>query len=341
MSMRTHSRSLSVLLTLVLVLAACAPLRATPTPPLPVKVKVVTMARLTWAPFHIAVEEGYFAEQGLEIEVIEMKRSEDALATLIQGQLDVIGSAMAASVLNAIARGAELKAVADKGYIAALGCTSDALVAPTALLDSGALDDVSSLAGYRFSVNPNAHSGYYAEKLLRTANLTLDDVQIEDLSAAVELEALEKGLIDVVNASEPWLTRIVQGGYGKVWVPAQELVGDFQKAVLLFGPSMLGDNRDVGKRFMVAYLKGVRQYNEGKTARNVEILVAATRLDRALVELACWPAFRDDGKINVQSVLDCQDWFVEKGLVDGPVTADQFWDPSFVEHANQVLGAAE
>ena len=90
---------------------------------------------------------------------------------------------------------------------------------------------------------------------------------------------------------------------------------------------------------MTAYLKAVRQYNQGKTKRNLEILVEHTGLDQTLLEEACWSLVRNDGTINVESVLDFQDWALEKGYIDNPVTEDQFWDPSFVEYANQVLGA--
>ena len=47
---------------------------------------------------------------------------------------------------------------------------------------------------------------------------------------------------------------------------------------------------------------------------------------------------RDDGQINLQSVLDFQAWAVEKGYVESPVAEEQLWDPSFVEYANEVLG---
>ena len=85
-------------------------------------------------------------------------------------------------------------------------------------------------------------------------------------------------------------------------------------------------------------LKAVRQFNEGKTERNLELLAEFTGLDRELLEQACWPSLRDDGQINVQSILDFQAWAVEKGYLDSPVTEEQFWDPSFVEYASEVLG---
>jgi NitT/TauT family transport system substrate-binding protein len=91
---------------------------------------------------------------------------------------------------------------------------------------------------------------------------------------------------------------------------------------------------------MVAYLKAVRQYNQGKTERNLEILAKHTRLDRDLLMQACWPSVRDDGQINIQSILEFQDWAVKKGFLDSPVKMDQFWDPGFIEHANRVMEAS-
>jgi NitT/TauT family transport system substrate-binding protein len=92
---------------------------------------------------------------------------------------------------------------------------------------------------------------------------------------------------------------------------------------------------------MVAYLKAVRQYNQGKTERNLEIMEEFTKLDQELLKMSCWMPMRSDGYINVESVLDFQAWAVEKGYLDRPVTEEQFWDPSFVEYANQVLGGEE
>ena len=88
---------------------------------------------------------------------------------------------------------------------------------------------------------------------------------------------------------------------------------------------------------MVAYLKGVRQYNQGKTERNLNIIARHTELNLELLNQARWAPIRDDGSINTESILDYQTWAVEKGLVDSLVPEEQFWDASFVEYANQVL----
>ena len=100
------------------------------------------------------------------------------------------------------------------------------------------------------------------------------------------------------------------------------------------------ENPDAGRRFMVAYLKAVRQYNQGKTERNLEILAKYTKLDKELLTEACWPSFRSNGRINVRSILEFQDWAVKAGLLDNRVTVDQFWNPGFIEHANKILEAS-
>jgi hypothetical protein len=40
-------------------------------------------------------------------------------------------------------------------------------------------------------------------------------------------------------------------------------------------------------------------------------------------------------------VLDFQDWAVEAGHLDNAITAEQFYDGSFVAQANSVLDSAQ
>ena len=302
--------------------------------------KVFLAPYLSFAPFFIAQEEGYFADQGLQIEFVKMKTSAEAIPALAQGELDVAAGTIKTGTLNAMARGAKIKVVADKGYIAPTGCTSTALMARRALAEAGELDGPAELQGRRIAIEPPTLEGYYVEKLLNTAGLTLDDVETVDIPTPAELEALEKGTIDLTGTSEPWVTRILQAGHGVIWMPAQEVIPDLQWALIAYGPTLLDDNPDAGRRFMVAYLKAVRQYNQGKTERNLELLAEFTGLEQELLTQACWLQFRHNGEINVQSVLDFQAWALEKGFLDRVVTEDQFWDSSFIEHANEVLGAS-
>jgi NitT/TauT family transport system substrate-binding protein len=325
-------------LVLFVLAQACAP--APVETPEPMTLRVVLLPYLTFAPLFIAEEEGLFAEQGLQIEFVKLARSAQAVPALVQGELDVVGGTASLSLLNAIARGAEIRFVAGKAFVAPTGCAYNGLMARRTLIEGGALASPADLEGRRLAANPASSSGYFAERLLGTADLTLEDVQTVDLSSPVKLEAFREGTVDVAYASEPWVTRISEAGDAVLWMPGTQVVPGFQLGFILYGPALLEDNPDAGRRFMIAYLKALRQYNQGKTERNLAILAEYTELDVELLKRACWPSFRADGQIDVQSVLDFQAWAVEKGYVEKPLTEEEFWDSSYVDYANGVLDAS-
>jgi len=352
MNTRSPTRLLPCLLVLVLFVTGCASQQPTPTvlppdqppptAPAPLPLKLVVFPFVSHAPFHIALAEGYFAEQGLDVETVAFQFTTDAFPALVQGQVDVMAGLTTSGLINAIAGGVNLKIVADKGHISETGCDGYAVVARSKLLEDGTLTDVASLRGMHIQSELADLLGFLTEKLLRTGNLTLDDVQVERLIPPMWPEAMKEGTIDVhFGVTEPWITRIVEPGYGQLWNSYGEYVPGQQFAVVMFGPSLLGENREVGKRFMVAFLKGVRQYNEGKTDRNLDILTEALGLERQELEQCCWVSINGDGQVDLDTLLEFQDWAVEKGYVDAPITADQLYDPSFIEYANQVLGPAE
>jgi NitT/TauT family transport system substrate-binding protein len=91
-----------------------------------------------------------------------------------------------------------------------------------------------------------------------------------------EIDALQKGNIDVALAGEPWLSRIQEAGAATVWVRAEDVAPNETFGYVFFGPNLLEKNRDVGRRFMLAYREAIDLYSQGKTERNVAILAAAT-----------------------------------------------------------------
>jgi hypothetical protein len=44
---------------------------------------------------------------------------------------------------------------------------------------------------------------------------------------------------------------------------------------------------------------------------------------------------RTDGDINTASIMELQQWFLEKDFVDSILSEEQFWDPQFIQAAGQ------
>ncbi|HUM02579.1 MAG TPA: ABC transporter substrate-binding protein [Thermoanaerobaculia bacterium] len=329
---------LAALLTLGALTLAAASLRAAGPPPSPVHLKVLFVRFLSFAPLAIAEAEGYFRSQGLEVEPVTLTGSNEATPPLIRGELDVVTGLIKIGDFNAIARGASLRLVADKGHFEAGPCAPMAFVARPGLMDGEGANEPARLRRARVAASPLSYVEYALETLLSRKGLKLTDVNLARMHEGMVGEAIEKGSLDIGVLAEPNLSRAVKSGKAVLWAPFPEFLPEGQLAAIYFGPGLLERNRDAGRRFMVAYLQGVRQYNRGKTPRNLDILVSATGLDRELLKEACWQPIRGDGRINVESVLDFQRWAVRRGALDAVVPAERFWDPSFVEEATRVLG---
>jgi NitT/TauT family transport system substrate-binding protein len=339
----------------LLILSACTPVTSTPEAPVAtepaapgvtptfetVHLKVGLLNYISFAPLFIALDEGYFAEQGLEVEFVDFgSTTTEITPALLQRQLDVGTSTMSTQVLNAVIDEGQIRYVADKGYVNPdASCVSDAWVGSSAALDSGSLTDYSSLSGKKV-VAPQGNVFEYAfDLMLQDAGLTRDDIEFVDIrDNPTRLEALGQGSIDVSVLGEPWISRAVSADAGEVWVPYSEVIPGYAVAAITFGPSILEDNPEAGVRFMIAYIKAIRQFNEGKTDRNIEILSKYTQMTPEELNAICWTSFREDGSIDVQALEAFNQWALDKGYVSEFLPADRVWDPQFVEAALAALG---
>ncbi len=79
----------------------------------PVRVAMTTST--TDAPLWIADRFGYFKDEGLSVTFLTFNSGESMIAPLSTGQLEVGAGSAAASLYNAVARGADVRLVADLG----------------------------------------------------------------------------------------------------------------------------------------------------------------------------------------------------------------------------------
>jgi NitT/TauT family transport system substrate-binding protein len=304
-------------------------------------IRVSGRALLTNAPILIADAEGYFADERLRIEWSESTQSTaQAIPVLAQGKLDVLGTMVSSGLLNAIASGAPVRIVADKGHIAAGNCRSSAVVVRGGDAGSTEIRSLSELRGRRVMLNDVGVAGYSTARLFASAGVPLDDVTVVKMPYAGVADALRSGAIDAASVPEPWITRLVDQGH-RVVGAAEDVVPRLQSAVVVYGPTLLGHRRQVGERFMRAYLRGVAQYAQGKTDRNLAILADRLGFERALLSRICWQAIRPDGAVDTASVREFQKWALGHGYLAASVSREALWDAAFVRQALRVASTTE
>src|SRR5690606_21092852 len=109
------------------------------------------------------------------------------------------------------------------------------------------------------------------------------DLNVADVAPPALAEAVKNHAVDLISVGDPWVTRLLDTDLVGVWQPAQAIAPHLQFGVLLYGRNMLEGDPEIGVRFMTAYLRGVRQYNAGKTERNIEIMTKYTNLEPDLL----------------------------------------------------------
>ena len=224
---------LTTLVFMIWFLAACASPAQTPTTTSDsTTVRVFAAPFLGSAPIHIAQAAGYFAEQGLSVEFVPLKSSIDAVSALTQGDIDVVVSTANVALFNTIARGGPIRLVGGMALIDPKGCTHQALVVRKDLFTSGTLREPSQFRGRHLATGPLGIEGFYVDRYLNRGGLTLADLQVDDVAASAIGEALANGSLDAANASEPWLTRIVQQGNAELIVGSRDVIPNTQSSSL-------------------------------------------------------------------------------------------------------------
>jgi NitT/TauT family transport system substrate-binding protein len=286
------------------------------------KVRVAFSPHLSWGPLMIAQAEGFFRDEGVEVEFVPELRTEESLVALATGDIDVRGGPVLAGFLSAVAQGAKIRITAGQGYLDPKGCTYYGIV-----LRPG-LDTTGTPRIKRMRVSQDGMSRYMASRMLAKHDVSLNAIETNRLPDAMLAMSLQSGAIDAVATSEPTLSRMVK--IGKLWLSAQDALPDFQWGVLAFGERLLFRERDTGIRFLRGYNRGVAQFREGKTERNVAIIAEASGESPEIIREACWPAFRADSRINWESIAEFQAWANVEGLMERTVSRDQVWDSTFV-----------
>lgn len=290
-------------------------------------------------PITVADKEGFFADEGLIIDYVELSdHTSQAIPALDNGQLDVIAGITSVGFFNSVAKGAKVRIVADKGHINATSCNYAALIGRRGLFPPGTLS-AADIRGKRFSASFVGSNGHLFSRYLTSIGLKESEITVVALPASAEAQALETGAIDGLVTVEPWVSRLVQAGHRLV-APTNTFVPHGQQSVLLYGPSFLVNDRETGAKFMRAFLRGVRRFNEGHTPGNIRLVAEATGIDPQKMSDVCWPPFRPDGVPDTVALADFQNWAFKRKLLDRVVSPKEYHDAEFAREATAALARA-
>jgi NitT/TauT family transport system substrate-binding protein len=298
--------------------------------------------------FYLGVARGYFREVGIEPQLIPFNSAAQMISPLGTGQLDIGGGTVAAGLYNGAARGINLRIVADKGSI-----TKDyeysTLVIRKDLVIDGKYKSLADLKGLKLAAAAlGAGSESALNEALKKGGLRFGEINVVHMGFPEMLEALSNKAIDGGVTNEPTLSLVLQKGIA-VRASQDVIYPGQQTAAVLYSEQFMRNKRSLAERFMVAYLRAVRDYNsalkdgklQGPGAEEIiKVLVEFTPVKDPKVyrEMNAF-AVDPDGRLNMAALDNDLAFFSERGLIADPkISTKSVVDLSFIEAAVAKLG---
>lgn len=303
----------------------------------------------TDAVFFIGQDKGFFAEQKINVDSVRLNSS-DMPAQLAGGTLDIGGGSFTVSLINAFQRGLELKLVADKA-LCLPGTGALQIVVRKDLYDSGKVRGPKDFKGLTFGIQSvGSGSEVELDQFLKLGGLGINDVTRKALTYPDMPAAFANKSVDATSAPEPTPSQLVHQGLATSVGKCGDYNPNGEISMILYGPKFIAEQPDVAKRFMVAYLKSVRYYDDAFIKRDpklvdeaINIIAKGTKVDAQVYRDMysgnnMW-GIDPDGQMNTRSFQVDQDfWLNVTGELKQSMDLNRLLDPTFAQAAVQVLG---
>jgi NitT/TauT family transport system substrate-binding protein len=313
-----------------------------------VDLQVGTVPFATNAPFFVAQERGYFKEVGLNVTFASFNSVTQQVPALAQGQLQVGSCASNAACYNALQRGTDIRIVAD---LVSAGKTerstgSSGLVVRKDLWDDGTIREARDLVDRTVYLVPGPGGGDQPTVALWLRRAGIDPASVEwaGMGFPEQLAAMENHAIEVGIQTEPLLTVGLTRGAHQVLATQEQMDPNAQLLYLAYWAGIERMGPMVGERFMVAFLRGARDYiNAFEYGVDQDAVIGILSRETLLKDPATYQQIKytwmdPNGLVGQASLEARANVFRDLGIVNAPVDLGPAVDDRYRQFAVRYLG---
>jgi NitT/TauT family transport system substrate-binding protein len=289
----------------------------------------------------LAEQNGYFKEAGVKLDLEYLQSSSTGMAGLAQGQLNIIAGGVSAGYFNAVEKKLPLTITVDR-------VTTP--VRHNLMLRSDLKDTVKTLKDLKGKViasnAPGSISTYEIGKLLESAGLKYEDVEVKNIPFGQYAVALKNKAVDGVLAIPPFRYSLQDANLAIPFAESDDIIkpAPLTIAVHLVNTDWAKTRQDLLRKFYVAVTRGIRDYcnayhNGSNRKALIDLLVSSkTETRPELLNKFPWPARNLTGKLNAASMLDIQDWYLKHKFITAKFPIERLVDYSYTDYAQKQLG---
>lgn len=269
------------------------------------------------------IDQGFFAEEGLEIELWEFADGPSEIAAMEGGSID----------LAYIGHGAHKLCINGQAKIFApssVHSTDRMIFLPTAEVTS--VDDIANIKGKKVAYNAGSSSETALNGALAAAGLTMEDIEAYEMDATNMVAAMASGSVDACTAWNPYSNQIMERCEDALEL--EFATDSVNLSSWICTPSYAEENRDILLRFSRALYKAMEYSSKEENYEYAVGLYAkqcAKDKEACMVETAdaTWfsadavrTGIEDDTMQNYYQRQ--QEMFIESGDVEGEVPLEDY-----------------
>ncbi|MBN9746843.1 sulfonate ABC transporter substrate-binding protein [Amycolatopsis sp. A1MSW2902] len=255
------------------------------------KIKVSIMPTIDVVPFHLAVQNGYFKNEGLEVEAVDAASGDASLQKLQAGEVDIAYASYTPFFIAKSKGAADIKLVADAS---SAGPKSTEVVA----MPNSNIKNVHDLAGKRIGITAtNTICDTLTKSVMRDNGVSFTDVKWVSLRFPDIGPAVKRGDIDAGFLTEPFITQSAKvNGTVEVIDTASGGTKDFPTA----GYGSLGKFTDANPKTVAAFQRAMlRATKESADRSKIEpLMIQFSKVDEATAKIT--------NLLTFQSTLDAR-----------------------------------
>jgi NitT/TauT family transport system substrate-binding protein len=232
------------------------------------RVKVGILPISNVAPLYLGVQEGFFRDEGIEVEPVPAQSGNEIVTAMVSGDLQFafLGYVPA---MSARSKNLPLKLVANADNGAEKAEDEWTVIVVN---EDSPIKSVEDLAGKTIAVNALKGVGEVVIKAaLEKRGVDPDSIELLEVPFPEMPAALEKERVDAIWAPEPFLTSVLAKGAREIEAPLTTLGPLYPNGTYATTEQYLGENEDVVERFQRAITKSLDHATQNPDAARATI----------------------------------------------------------------------
>jgi len=273
----------------------------------------------------MGVEKGFFAAEGLDVELIEMK---DQVSGLTSGDLDFADMPTTNAIIGA-GRGAPLK------MIASMYRTKG----PFYLIAKSDIKSIADLKGKKIGISLfGSGLEVYARMILEKNGINPEDVTfIANGSHSQAYASLQAGQVDATMIHEPFASLVEKTGEGRLLAKGWDYLPTFHTGVIASRIDFIDQHPDLVEKTLRAYFKS-QDYAKSHQDEFLKYVLSKTKVERDVLQAALQREevlWENKPEIDMSALNDTQNIQVQVGFQDKSYDLKNMVDLRFIPKKDQ------